>query len=179
MKKRQDHRTSPDDEEILRRSLGLAYEALQAAEIQLERAREPASDRPGGAFQWWIDLQFFVVALRRLRRAADLMSNVQKYRPQIEQALDRLDAQSPYIELFRNVGEHIDAYTLGEGWDDTVEPPSLAVGEWDKTTYGWLGLDLNTETSIEAAKVFVADLHAIRDRDLEARVTPGSQSSGV
>jgi hypothetical protein len=111
---------SPSPEEILTRALTFALEGLRAAEVQLQRAREDAPSGPGGAFLWWIDLQFFIVALRRLRQAAELALRAPGQRPAIEQAIEAFDEALPDLPLFRHVGEHIDEYAVGKGRDSSI-----------------------------------------------------------
>ena len=138
---------------------------LQLRDHTVERAREPASNKPGGAFQWWIDMQFFVVSLQRLRTAAQLMSRVAPYKEDVLAALRQFNEDVPDIAFLRNVGEHIDDYSLDQGMDPSVEPPSQAVGKYDGTTYHWLDRELDAEQALASSRELVAQLHAIRKRE--------------
>jgi hypothetical protein len=45
--------------------------------LQRRRTRSNEPEDEGFVMRWWADLHFFIVALRRLRRAAELASRVQ------------------------------------------------------------------------------------------------------
>lgn len=166
-----DGEDAPSDGTILDRALTFAMEGLRAADVQLKRAREESSSEPGGAFQWWIDLQFFIVALRRLRRAAELATRVPRQREAIRAAIAAFDEDLPDLRLLRDVGEHIDAYALGAGYEKSVRWRQLQVGGWDGKTFQWLGIDLDAEKALEAARQLVGELEWARVREQEAAQT--------
>lgn len=156
----------PSDLMILDRALTFGLEGLQAADVQLKRARKEAPDEPGGAFLWWIDLQFFIVALRRLRRGAELALRVPHQRSAVQEAIKAFDQAVPNLLLLRNVGEHIDDYAVGEGFDSTIRWRSLQVGGWDGETLEWLGTKLNAETALSAGRELVGEIEWARMRVL-------------
>jgi hypothetical protein len=157
----------PSDLVILDRALTFAHEAFKAADVQLRRARTEEDASIGGIVQWWIDLQFFIVALRRLRRSAELAQRVQRGRV-IKAAIERFDEALPKLELLRNVGEHIDDYSLDAGRDPSVRWRQLQVGGWDKTTFEWLGIELNADEAMAAAKKLVGWIEVARAEEMEA-----------
>jgi hypothetical protein len=156
----------PSPEAILDRALTFALEGLQAADVQLQRARQEAASGPGGAFQWWIDLQFFIVALRRLRRAAELALRASDQRPPIQRAIEAFDEALPDLPLLRNVGEHIDEYAVGKGFDSSVKWQQLQVGGWDGVTFEWLGTKLHADKAMEAGRQLVGEIEWARMRVL-------------
>jgi hypothetical protein len=159
----------PSAEAILHRALTFAMEGLQAADVQLQRARQDSSDGPGGAFQWWIDLQFFIVALRRLRKAADLGSRVSEERQAIQHAIRTFDEELPNLHLLRNVGEHIDDYAVDEGHDPSVRWRQLQVGGWDGKHLNWLGVQLDTDQALEAGRKLVGEIEWARVRQMQSQ----------
>jgi hypothetical protein len=163
----------------MERSLSFALEGLQAADVQLRRAREEAPDEPGGAFLWWIDLQFFIVALRRLRQGAELALQVRDQRVAIRQAIDAFDKSVPELRRFRNVGEHIDAYAVGQGFDASVRWRSLQVGGWDGETFEWLDTKLNADTALRAGRQLVGEIEWARARVLYPDRFPTSADEGI
>jgi hypothetical protein len=157
----------PSDATILHRALTFAFEGLQAADVQLERARQDAPDRPGGAFLWWIDLQFFIVAMRRLRRGAELAMEAEAERNAMRAAISAFDAAVPELRLLRDVGEHIDDYAVGKGFNPSVRWRSLQVGAWDGETLEWLDIKLNAESALAAGRKLVGEIEWARMRVLD------------
>ena len=161
-----DARVRPSDEAILHRALVFAHEALKAADVQLQRARIEDPDL-GGMAQWWIDLQFFIIALRRLRRAGELAAAVQN-RGTIEDAIRDFDNALPKLGLLRNVGEHIDAYSREAGRDRSVRWRQIQVGGWDKTTFEWLGVKINADVAMAACRRLVGWIEIVRAEEMGA-----------
>src|SRR5438105_1232151 len=64
--------------------------------------------------RWWADLQFLIVALRRLRRAAELALRADSRGGSVAAAIEAFDARLPGLLVMRNVGEHIDSYALDD-----------------------------------------------------------------
>lgn len=54
--------------------------------------------------RWWTDLQFMIVALRRLRRAAELATRSTPAAHQVRAALAAFDAALPSLKTLRNIG---------------------------------------------------------------------------
>src|ERR1700693_1134295 len=74
------------------------------------------SAESGGAefiFRWWVDLQFFIVALRRLRPAGELATHADSVAESMAAAIKTFDDRLPQLSRMRNVGEQIDAYAVG------------------------------------------------------------------
>ena len=141
------------DAVILERARSFANEAMWTIALQRRRARSTEPEDHKFASRWWVDLQFLIVALRRLRRAAELASRVSSVAPLIESAMRDFDAAVPQLFLFRNVGEHIDDYLLGgpKRRHKQVGRAMLQVGTWDGTTYRWLKESLNVDLAHGAA----------------------------
>src|SRR5271167_2115064 len=54
------------------RAHSLAYDAVRAVALQCRRLHRRGPEDDTFVFRWWADLQFFIVVLRRLRRAAQV-----------------------------------------------------------------------------------------------------------
>ena len=110
--------------------------------------------------RWWTDLQFMIVALRRLRRAAELATRSTPAAHQVRAALAAFDAALPSLKTIRNIGEHFDSYALDSPGrhDKWIDRRQLEVGEWDGTTFRWLRQrdgryhELNTNDALAAAE---------------------------
>jgi hypothetical protein len=142
----------PSDGAILERAFSLANEAMFTVALQRGRVRGTEPEDESFVFRWWADLQFLIVALRRLRRAAELARRVPAAAGDVAAALKAFDVALPMLPMMRNVGEHIDDYALDRGRDKHVSRQALQVGAWDGRTYSWLGESLNVDVAHAAAE---------------------------
>lgn len=92
---------------------------------------------------------------------------VPSQKPAITEAITEFDRAVPKLLLLRNVGEHIDAYTLGKGRDPSVGRPQVQTGGWDGTVFEWLGVELDTEDALNAARKLVGKLEWARAREMK------------
>ena len=104
-------------------------------------------------FRRWADLQFLIVMLRRLRRAAMLVARLDSSAHRINVAVEEFDRALQDLAKMRNVGEHIDDYTLDapKRRHANVEHRQLQAGSWDGRVYKWIG-ELNIDTALAAAQ---------------------------
>lgn len=149
----------PSERVILERAQSLANEAVFTVELQRRRLRsiEPEDDR--FAMRWWADAQLLIVTLRRLRRVAELASRGPQARGPMRSALRTFDACLPALRTMRDVCEHIDAYAIDRGHRSDITRGMLQVGQWDGTSFSWLGASLDVDVAMRAA---VELLQAIR-----------------
>jgi hypothetical protein len=156
---------SPSTEEvdaaILERAKSLSNRACFTVALQRRRLRSTEPEDNTFIFRWWADLVFLVVALRRLRRAAQLATRISNTRAAaaVIAALTDFDATLPGLATMRNVGEHIDDYALNaqKRHHHDVNSGQLQVGSWDGTVFDWLGHQLDIDVALAAAeKLFYA-----------------------
>jgi hypothetical protein len=153
------HASGPSKAATLERARSLANEAMFTVALQRRRIRSEEPEDGVFVMRWWADLQFLIVALRRLRRAAELASRSQAAKDSMTSALRAFDDALPQLTVMRNVGEHIDDYALDnpKRRHKDVSRQALQVGTWDGTTYQWLGESLNVDIAHDAARtLFVA-----------------------
>jgi hypothetical protein len=113
-------------------------------------------------FRRCADFQFLIVALRRLRRAAELAARASSVQVLVNDAIREFDQALPGLRKMRNVGEHIDAFAVDEGRHRTVSRLQLQVGEMNERTIHWLGEQLDTDVALDTAqKLFDAIRAAI------------------
>ena len=143
----------PADAAILERAVSLATEAMHTVALQRRRVRSSEPEDEVFLLRYWADLQFLIVALRRLRRAAELAAKVPAAGVKINRAIATFDAALPMLQTMRNVGEHIDDYARDNKRrrDKEVTRYQLQVGEWDGTTHKWLDQSLNVDEAHAAA----------------------------
>lgn len=125
--------------------------ALWTVDLQHRRINsvEPEDDK--FVLRRWSDFHFLIVALTRLRRAAQLASKVPQIRPEMEIALRKFDAALPHLKKMRDVAEHIDDYALDSGKDRSISRKSLEVGSSDDETWTWLGFEIDTDKALSIA----------------------------
>ena len=119
--------------------------------LQCRRSRSEEPEDNVFVMRWWADLQFFIVALRRLRRAAGLAGQVGSIKDSVASVLRAFDEALPHPTAMPNVGEHLEDYALDKGRDKTVDRRSLRIVTWDGETYCWLGKSLNIDVAHAAA----------------------------
>jgi hypothetical protein len=164
--KSQETNMRPSDAAILERAFSLVNEGMFTVELQRRRIRSAEPEDEKFIFRRWADLQFLVVALRRLRRAAQLAGNVPSVAQRISSALGEFDDSLPGLARMRNVGEHIADYALDnhKRHHKRVDPHQVQVGTLDGTTYEWLDMSLNVDDAHQAAtKLYSAVQTALRD----------------
>jgi hypothetical protein len=150
---------------LLERSFSLANEAMHTLALQHRRleAKEPEDDK--FVFRWWADLQFFIVALRRLRRAVELSGRLTDHGEEIRAVLDEFDEALPALRSMRDVGEHIDDYASDSSRRrHPVNRRQLQVEEWDGATLRWLDASLNVDDAMAAAEQLFAHLRTLLGR---------------
>jgi hypothetical protein len=85
---------------VIERALSLSNEAMFTVALQRRRfrSREPEDTF---VFWWWANLQFRVVALRRLRRAAEVANRVASVQCKLSSAIRDFDEA---LSLLRTLG---------------------------------------------------------------------------
>lgn len=125
---------------MLERALSLANEAMFTVALQVRRLSSSEPEDQVFVFRWWADLQFLVVALRRLQRSVGIALLVPAAAAEVAEALAEFEVALPGLRVMRNVGEHVDAYAVDSPsrHHRFVDRRMLQVGEWDGRTYTWL-----------------------------------------
>jgi len=161
--------SGPSDAAILERAVSLAHEAALTVALQRRRLRSDEPEDEVFPGRWWVDAQFLIVALRRLRRAAELAQKVAAAERAVKTAVSDFDLALPGIREMRNVGEHIDSYAVDDpnGHHSVVRRQELQVGSWDGTTYSWL----NHELDVDVAEAAALDLYEALRRELDVFAT--------
>ena len=175
----------PPDAALVERSFSLVNEAMSTVVLQRRRLQSEEPEDDIFVFRRWADWQFLTVSLRRLRRAAEICRDVAVLSVSMSIALAEFDQALPWLQVMRNVGEHVDEYALNS--DDrnygelrerraTVngkQPPptvvqarDLQVGSFDGSMFVWLRERDGTPLRIDAEDAVAAALGlfmAVRD----------------
>jgi hypothetical protein len=132
---------------------------------------EPEDDSFLG--RWWADLEFLVITLRRLRRAAQIGTHASHARAALVAALSDFDAALPGLAKMRNVGEHIDDYALNSSTRHhrNVKSGQLQVGSWDGTVFTWLGHQLDVDVALAVAEKLFRAIKLAADQQFRLAAT--------
>ena len=142
-----------NSKERLEMARGLALDAVLSVDLQKRRVYDETPD-PFYAGRWWADVQFLIIALRRLRLAAEFGAKADS---SIKRAVKDFRKNIPDLDRFRNVGEHMDHYAAGFGKDQTVDRRQVLEGSLDVPVYRWLDRELNIDHARdEAEKLWIA-----------------------
>jgi hypothetical protein len=143
----------------------LANQELHALALQRRRLRTAEPEDEQFVLRWWADLQFFIVALRRFRRAVEIATAIPAIADETTIALRTFDLAVPSLSVMRNVGEHTEQYGVDSDrrHDKNINRRQLEVARWDGTTLFWLQdpagapHELNVDAALHAAEqLFVA-----------------------
>lgn len=153
----------PSDAATLERARSLATEAIYTVALQCRRLRSTEPEDDAFVFRWWADLQFLIVALRRLRRTAELAARIPTTADAMKLAVQTFDAALPRLPQTRNVGEHVDDYAVDapRRHHKNVDRRQLQVGSFDGTTYHWLGGVLNIDDALSASEALYRTVMAL------------------
>ena len=158
--------TPPSDAVIFERAKSLCNEACFTVALQHRRLRTAEPEDRVFVFRWNADLQFLIVALRRLRRGVELASIVPDVSAGLKTALEEFDRNLPNLSKMRNVGEHIDDYVMGNQRNrhKDVQRSALQVSTWNGTVFRWLGAELDIDIALTAAEsLFMALAKTVKE----------------
>lgn len=153
----------PSGAVILERAKSFCNEACFTVALQHRRLKTTEPEDRVFVFRWHADLQFLIVALRRLRRAAVLAADEPAVSISLRTAIAEFDRCLPDLAKMRNVGEHIDEY-VHEGTKQSrdrrqhkeVRRGGLQSSSWDGTVFNWLGVELDIDIALKAAETLFA-----------------------
>ena len=141
----------PDNTATYERARRLANQALWTIDLQRRRLNsiEPEDDK--FVLRKWSDFYFLVLALTRLRRAAELAAKVPPVSQNMRVALIAFDSALPHVKKMRDVAEHVDDYAVDKGRDKSISRKDLEVSSCDGETWQWLGFEMNVGEALSAS----------------------------
>jgi hypothetical protein len=162
----------PTGADTLDRAVRLASESMRGVDLQIRRVRSVEPEDDEWLSRVWMDFQFLIVCLWRLRLAGRMTAAVE-----VRAAVATFDREIPDLALMRHVSQHLDEYGV-EGPKRRQKLPDgtglvgrrrLEVGAWNEDRYDWLGGTIVVAQARSAAAQLYA---AIRDQ----RETPNKTS---
>jgi hypothetical protein len=153
----------PTNGAIIERALSLCNEMMFTVALQHRRIKSVEPEDQVFLFRQWADFQFLVIALKRLRRSAEIKINGEII-GNIKSALIEFDNALPSLTKMRNVIEHIDEYGLDKGRDESVKRHALQVGSNTDTVFFWLDEKINIDDALHAAeKLLLSVRQSVQD----------------
>ncbi|MDQ1087191.1 hypothetical protein [Siphonobacter sp. SORGH_AS_1065] len=151
------------DASKLERALSLSNLAIFTIELQHRRLQTAEAEDEEFIFRWMSDLEFLIIALIRLQKAAFIAASVPSVKKKINRAIAEFNQSLPDLKKMRDVIAHIDDYALNkERRTHNVGRTELQVGQWNGSIYKWIGGELDVDKAvIEAIKLFktVCEVH--------------------
>jgi hypothetical protein len=145
-------RTPPPWRAMIERAQRCASEASRTIALQYRRLKTSEADDAEHACRCWADLQLLIIALRSLRRSAELAALVPMVQDEITVALSEFDRRLPSLWHMRNVEEHFDKYEL-------LHQEEASGG----TVLHWTGGALNIDHALQSADRLLATMNRLRE----------------
>lgn len=150
----------------------LANIACWSIELQIHRLRKEETEIPEFVMQRVADFHFLLIAINRLRHAADLAAET----IDIAREIKKFDQSLPAWRKMRNAMEHIDEYWQHKGRDPSVSAGGLPVFLFDEDAVTWCGVELKLETVRQASS---RPFQAIQGQSPHAKNNRDQNSSRV
>lgn len=149
----------PDEEKearIYEDARHLANIGVWSVELQIRRLKNEEAGDSNFVLRKVSDFHFLVVALTRVRRAAELVNQILD----IGNAIDQFDRDVPDLIKMRDVLEHINDYAEGQGRHKNVAIGGLFTSAFDNDTITWSEFNLNLPTALIASQVLFEEIKA-------------------
>jgi len=127
--------------------------SVDALNLQVRRINEyNASD----SCEFWeqvADIHFYIVALRRFRRAVSVGASITKLKPEIDNALTIFDKEAGFTKKMRDIIEHIDDYISNspKRHHKDITNSTLYTIHFKKGAFCWADSEFNVNTIQQAA----------------------------
>ena len=145
------------DAAILERSFSFCNEAMKTISLQVRRLQTNELEDSTFVFRKWADLRFLILSLDRLDKAVKIAENITSISEGIKQSRKQFRSSIPWLSELRNIGEHIDAYSMDKGKIREISRKSLQVGTWseDGMNFTWMNKQIDViETKNAAIELF-------------------------
>ncbi len=148
----------------------LANFYVHAVAMQISRVRQEVSASDQFAMRPFVDFEFLLVTLVRLKRAACAIRKIPCAREAMQQAIKEYDKRLPALKNLRDITEHYDAYLLKKGQISRADREGLLAktireGLLTKTmspeSVDWMGYRMNLSESMAAAETLFQKIKAV------------------
>jgi len=164
---------APSEAATLERAFSLVNQAMHTVALQRRRLAGQEPEDVEFPMRPWADWEFFITALWRLRRRAQIAARTQTGGKHVRQAIAAFDAELPDLKLLRDVAEHIDEYAVDnpKRHHPAVSRKELQVGSWNESVLTWQLLftdsgqsrTLNADAAYASAERLYLAVRSVRD----------------
>lgn len=162
----------PTGPAILQRAVRLGSDSLWGIALQIRRIRGSELEDVEWWPRVWLDFQFLIVVLWRMRQAGALALSAGTDTDRLREALASFDTQLPDLKRMRDVAQHFDEYAVDgagrrhsrPGRTDKVGRRMLDAGSWDSSQFRWLDGSINFEVADRASRELYSAIAAVRNQ---------------
>jgi hypothetical protein len=149
-------RRRPTGAGTLDRAVRTASESMQGIDLQIRRVRGTEPEDDEWLFRVWMDFQFLIACLWRLRMAGRMAAAAAD---EVRAAVAVFDQEIPDLALMRHVSQHLEEYAV-DGPKRRQKPPGsaepvgrrrLEVGGPSADRFDWLGGTIVVDQARRAA----------------------------
>ena len=137
-----------------------------AVELQISRVREERVDVEPFVMRPFVDLEFLLVALTRLRRAANVINLFPYTETKLSQAIEKFDKRLSGLKQLRNITEHYDEYLLKIDRGKNIDLKTIRSGYMTKCmsydSVEWMDFRLDLDECLAAAKELYISMKSAR-----------------
>ena len=139
----------------------LANFYVHAVAMQISRVRQEVSASDQFVMRPFVDFEFLLVTLVRLRRAACAIRKMPVAREAMQQAIKEYDKRLPALKDLRNITEHYDDYLLKQGRIANADRAGLLTKIMSPESIDWMGYSMNLNESMAAAEALFQEIKAV------------------
>ena len=140
----------------------LANIYVHAVAMQISRVRQEVSGSDRFVMRQFVDFEFLLVTLVRLKRAAcAIKKEVPVAREAMQQAIKEYDKRLPALKDLRDITEHYDDYLLKQGRISNVDRSKLLTKIMSPESIDWMGYSMNLNESMAAAEALFQEIKAV------------------
>ena len=148
----------------------LANIYVHAVAMQISRVRQEVSDSDLFIMRQFVDLEFLLVTLVRLKRAACAIREVPVAREAMQQVIKEYDRRLPALKNLRDITEHYDDYLLEQGRISKADRSGLLARTirsglltkiMSPESIDWMGYSMNLNEIMAAAEALFQEIKAI------------------
>jgi hypothetical protein len=165
---------APSEAATIERAFSLVNQAMYTVALQRRRLTTEEPEDDDFPMRPWADWEFFISALWRLRRRAQIAARAHTGGKRVRQAIAAFDADLPDLKLLRDVAEHIDEYAVDnrKRHHPAVSRKELQVGSWNGSVLTWhllvndtgLPRTLDADAALASAERVYFAVRSARDR---------------